>query len=353
MRVVVTGIGLATPLGNQFWECVSKGIIKTFCVSGYEKGALKIEYLLLEAVKKAVSDANITDDLLKKSANTVSSSKGTVIYRRINLDGFMPNIISRHFGCTGPSLNIISACATGLSSIIIGANIIKSKRASTVIAGGVDSCLTDFVISAFDKLGVLAKDSVCRPYSKNRSGFVLSEGACVVILEEFSQAKSRGAAIYGEITGFSSLGDAYHITSMNPNGDTIKKAVEICLNRSRTSLHEIDYINTHGTGTIENDLIETKALKDMFTFNRCNIPLSSTKPVTGHMLGASGAGEFIIGLLAMKEQFIPPTINLNEPDPLCDLDYIPNIGRKKNINKFLKLSYGFGGHVSCVEVTKL
>jgi 3-oxoacyl-[acyl-carrier-protein] synthase II len=171
-------------------------------------------------------------------------------------------------------------------------------------------------------------------------------------LEELNHAQKRGAKIYGEITGWASLGDAYHITSLNPSGDTIIQAIKICLEKSGSNQEEIDYINTHGTGTKENDLGETVALKKFFGRKIENIPISSTKGVTGHMLGASGAVELAICLTAMGEIFIPPTANFIEPDPLCDLDYVPNKGRNHKINKLLKLSYGFGGHVSCIEVKK-
>lgn len=320
MRIVVTGIGLVTPFGENLWESVSSGRVNRFAglrVCGFVD-------LAREAMNKAISDAGLSrlDDV----GVTISSSKGRD----------MPSLI----GTNAPVINVISACATGLNSIIIGVNIIRTGRAKIVLSGGVDSCLNEFMLSGYRKLGVLARDGICRPYSKNRSGFVISDGACVIVLEELEHARQRRAKLYGEITGWAALSDAYHITSMDPSGEAIAHAIRLCIGG------HIDYINTHGTGTIENDLIETRAIKKIFGYD---VPLSSTKGVTGHMLGASGALEFVIGLLAMKEGFIPPTANLDEPDPLCDLDYTPNIGRRHTINRFLTLSYGFGGHVACVE----
>lgn len=349
MRVVVTGIGLVTPLGDAFWECVSQGVVKGFKINGYKEGPDRFIDLALDAAQKAILDSKLSPQILYTAGVTVSSSKGNIVYRQITN---MPNVIGEKLGCFGPTINTISACATGLNSIIMGANIIKTGRAKVVIAGAADSCLTDFVISGFSRLGVLAKDGVCRPYSRNRSGFVLSEGAGVVVLEELEHARARNAGIYGEITGYASLSDAYHETSPNPSGETIIKAIDVCLKKSGTNRDEIDYINTHGTGTKENDFVETKALKKVFGKKAYDIPINSTKAVTGHMLGASSAVEFVVGLLAIKNGFIPPTANIGEPDPLCDLDYVPRIGRKKRVNKFLTLSYGFGGHIACVEGKK-
>jgi 3-oxoacyl-[acyl-carrier-protein] synthase II len=346
MRIGVTGIGLVTPFGNDLWECVSKGISKGFKIEGYKTGKDRFIDIAKHAAKKAIQDSNLTKDILKNTGVTLSSSKGGIIFNDVIN---MPNYIGEEFGCHGPSLNIISACATGLNSIIIGLNIIRSGRAKVVISGAVDACLNEFIRAGFSKLGVLAKDGICRPYSKNRSGFALSEGACAIIVEELEHAKKRGAKIYAEITGWASLGDAYHITSLNPSGDTIVNAIKICLQKSGANPEDIDYINTHGTGTIENDCVETVALKKFFGNKISKIPISSTKGVTGHMLGATGAVEMAICLLAMQKKYVPPTANFEFPDPLCDLDYTLNRGRPHLINRFLNLSYGFGGHVTCIE----
>jgi len=345
MRIVVAGIGVVTPLGDDYWECVSKGMVKGYSVRGYENSRNRLLDITNNAMKKASLDAGLSSEELEATGVTISSSKG-------NISQVVQDLASG-IKCEGPKLNVVSACATGLNSIIMGAGLIKTGRAKVVLAGGADSCKTDFITSAFSKIGVLARDNVCRPYSRNRSGFVLSEGACVVVLEEYEHAKKRNAKIYGEVSGWSSLSDAYHITSLDPLGTTIACAIEQCVDKAGVLLGEIDYINTHGTGTIGNDLVETTAIKKVFGKEAFKIPTSSTKAVTGHMLGASGAFEFVVGLLAMRESFIPPTANYDEPDPLCDLDYTPNIGRKKELSNFITLSYGFGGHIAVVSGRKI
>ncbi len=346
MRIVITGLGLITPLGNDLWECVSKGITKDFKIQGYKTGKDRFIDIAKDAARRAIQDSSLSKNILKDAGITLSSSKGGIIYK----DVFnMPNLIGEEFGCSGPTLNVISACATGLNSIIIGLNIIRSGRAKVVIAGAADACLNNFISAGFARMGVLARDSICRPYSKNRSGFVLSEGACAIIIEDLDHAKNRGANIYAEITGWASLGDAYHITSLNPSGDTLVNAIRICLQKSGSRPEDIDYINTHGTGTKENDAVETIALKKFFGKRAYEIPISSTKGVTGHMLGATGAVETAICLLAMQENYVPPTANFECYDSSCDLDYTFNTGKKHFINRFLNLSYGFGGHVSCIE----
>jgi len=236
-----------------------------------------------------------------------------------------------------------------LHSVIMGARLIRSGRAKIVLAGGTDACLTEFMQSAYSRLGVVTSDC-CRPYDRNRSGFVLSEGAAVLILEEEQYACQRGAGIYGRISSWASVSDSYHLTSFDPAADTLSRAIDLC--RERSGSQPLDYINTHGTGTVSNDLVETQAIKKSLGKAAWQVPLSSVKPVTGHLLAASGSLELIISLLAMKEDFIPPTANLTVPDPLCDLDYTPRAGRKADINRSLTISSGFGGHVAVLEVER-
>ena len=399
-KIVITGIGLITPLGDtisDFWEAVSKGSSpEDFAVSGVNgntpfnqwKSALKGDKKLgdgvvsgaqrsnargtirgnlsttprfiklgLLAAQKAVADAKLFPATLTEAAVTISSSKGSLPLSDFGAGMFngapgeAGRYVAREFGCCGPVLNVISACATGLDSIISGARLIKAGRTKTVLAGGVDACLTDFMISGYSRLGVLA-DGLCQPYDNKRTGFVLSEGAAVFVLEEETQARLRGAKIYGELSSWASFNDGYHITSADPEAETLAGAVRQCLQRSGTKPDAIDYISTHGTGTKENDVLETKGLKKSLGECVYGIPMSSIKPVTGHMLAASGALEFITGLLAMENNFVPPTININDPDPLCDLDYVPNIGRSHTVNNFLTFSSGFGGHVAVAEVNK-
>ena len=397
--VVVTGIGLVTPSGDtieSFWDAVSqrtcpRGLSSLFCSDnigtregldlpprgksaggGVSDFSIKKQYsgcdrfihFALDAADSAVRDAALSKNMLKEAGITISSSKGGIGYiggPASNRDIYSPSpcvqglgphmaasICAEWFGCCGPCLCVISACATGLSSIIIGANLIKTGRAKIVLSGGTDACLTEFMISAYSRLGVLASD-YCRPYDKRRTGFKLSEGAAVVVLEEKNSALNRNVKIYGEITGQASLNEGYHITSINPDAETISEAIKL----ASQDVSSIDYINTHGTGTVENDIIETQALKKALGRNAYSIPMSSTKSAVGHMLGASGAVEFIVGLLAIKEGFVPPTMNLSCPDPRCDLDYTPILGKRRELKNFLTLSYGFGGHICAVEVKKV
>ena len=375
-KVVVTGIGFVTPTGNtisKLWGAISSGLSKEVYIKNSVNKPDKFLQLAVDAAKDAIVDSDVSKDILSKAGITISSSKGGIAYigqylrektddkpmfwNKLYVGNYYKDEIgpqmaavrcAARFGCKGPSLNVISACATGLNSIIMGAEFIKTKRAKVVLAGGTDACLTEFMVSAYKKLGVLAKD-LCRPYDVKRSGFLLSEGAAVVVLEEKEHAQRRGAKIYCEITGYASLGDGYSETSINPNAKTIEKAIRLtCMN-----LETIDYINTHGTGTWKNDKIETLALKNTFGTKILKIPVSSTKPITGHMLGASGALEFIICILAMENNFIPPTLNLTEHDHFCDLDYTPIKGKRHNIKKALTLSYGFGGHIAAAEISEI
>lgn len=360
--VVVTGIGLVTPVGDtieSFWDAVSGDGVSDYSVKKQYSGCGRFIHFALNAASSAVRDAVLSlpeeEDMLSGAGVTISSSKGGIGYMEGEKTSFhdmypymASSICAERFGCYGPCLSVISACATGLSSIIIGVNLIKTGRAKVVLSGGTDSCLTEFMISAYSRLGVLSGD-YCRPYDKRRTGFKLSEGAAVVVLEEKNSALNRNVKIYGEITGVASLNEGYHITSINPDAETIKEAIKL----ASQDVSSIDYINTHGTATIENDIIETLALKKAFGKYADTIPMSSTKAVTGHMLAASGAAEFIVGLLAIKENFVPPTMNLSCPDPRCDLDYTPIKGKRRELRKFLTLSYGFGGHVCAVEAKKI
>lgn len=364
MNVVITGIGFVTPLGNavnELWEAVSKGKPSIFSIPDNNGDLPRFVEFAFRAAGRAIADARLFSDVLADAAVTISSSKG-------DLSNLAPagsrallascrggpeaagRFVAQRFGCRGPVLNVISACATGLHSVIVGARLIKSGRAKVVLAGGTDACLTEFMKSAYARLGVLARDCCC-PYDKNRSGFVLSEGAAVVVLEEEEFASRRGASIYGRISSWASVADAYHLTAFDPAADTVAQAIRQCLRRSGSRPREINYINTHGTATVNNDLMETQAIKKAFGRVAYQVPLSSVKPVTGHQLAASGSLELIISLLAMKKSFIPPTGNLTDPDPLCDLDYTPQQGRKAQLDKFLTISSGFGGQVGVVEVS--
>lgn len=217
-----------------------------------------------------------------------------------------------------------------------------------MIAGGTEASITPLGVGAFCAMGAISANpdpnTSCRPFSRNRDGLVMGEGAAALILESLESAINRGADIYGEITGYGSAADAFHITSPASGGEGAVRAMELALGQSRLDKEEIKYINAHGTATIYNDKIETEAIKGFFGKHAYNIPISSTKSMTGHMMGAAGAIEAIFTLMTLKTGVIPPTLNLDEPDPDCDLDYVPGVARKTVLHAAMSNSLGFGGH---------
>jgi len=256
--------------------------------------------------------------------------------------------ISIEYGLTGPCLTISTACASSANAIGEAFRQIRDGYADVMLAGGAESFLTYGVFRSWEALRVLASEDPedpsksCKPFSKNRSGLVLGEGAAVVVLEEMERAVRRGAPLYAEIIGYGSTSDAFHITKPSLEGQS--RAISEALGDARLSPDTVDYINAHGTATQWNDLLETQAVKKVFGDYAFKIPISSTKSMHGHAIGAAGAIEFIVSLLALKNQAIPPTINLDQPDPECDLDYVPNIGRAgARVNTVMSNSFAFGG----------
>jgi len=256
--------------------------------------------------------------------------------------------ISIEYGLTGPCLTISTACASSANAIGEAFRQIRDGYADVMLAGGAESFLTYGVFRSWEALRVLAAEDPedpsksCKPFSKNRSGLVLGEGAAVVVLEEMERAVRRGAPLYAEIIGYGSTSDAFHITKPSLEGQS--RAISEALGDARISPNTVDYINAHGTATQWNDLLETQAVKKVFGDDAYKIPISSTKSMHGHTIGAAGAIEFIVSLLVLKNQAIPPTINLDQPDPECDLDYVPNIGRNGvRVNTVMSNSFAFGG----------
>ncbi len=256
--------------------------------------------------------------------------------------------ISIEYGLTGPCLTLSVACASSASAIGEAFRQIRDGYVDVMLAGGVESFLTYGGFRSWEALRVLAVEDPddpsksCKPFSKNRSGLVLGEGAGVLALEEMERALGRGAPIYGEILGYGSTSDAFHITKPSLGGQS--RAISEALKEAGISSEEIDYINAHGTATQWNDLLETQAIKEVFGDYAYKIPVSSTKSMHGHTIGAAGAIEFIVSLLAIKHQAVPPTINLDQPDPECDLDCVPNVGRKGvKVNTVMSNSFAFGG----------
>jgi 3-oxoacyl-[acyl-carrier-protein] synthase II len=259
-----------------------------------------------------------------------------------------PGQISIYFGCRGPNSSVVTACATGNHSIGEASRIIQRGDADAMIAGGVESTITPLAVAGFCALKALSTrnnepEKASRPFEKNRDGFVMSEGAGILVLENLESAKQRGASIFAEVIGFGCNADAYHITAPSPGGEGAARCMQIAIDDADIKPGDIDYINAHGTSTPMNDLSETIAMKTVFKDHVKNLPVSSTKSMTGHLLGAAGGVEAIFSILSIKHGIIPPTINYDEPDPECDLDYVPNVARKKDVRIVMSNSFGFGG----------
>lgn len=259
-----------------------------------------------------------------------------------------PGHISIRFGAKGPNLSTVTACATGTHSIGDAYHIIKRGDADAMIAGGAESTITPLAIAGFNVMKALSTRNddparASRPFDKGRDGFIMAEGAGIVVLEEYDSAKKRGAKIYAEVVGYGATGDAYHITAPGPDGEGAARCMKMALKNAGMNPEEVDYINAHGTSTHFNDLYETMAIKSVFGDQAGKLMVSSTKSMTGHTLGAAGGIEAVYSLLAMERCAVPPTINYEDPDPECDLDYVPNQARQAEVRVALSNSLGFGG----------
>lgn len=399
-RIVVTGLGAVTPLGNDVtstWGNIKKGmsgIAKAVRidvdkidvklageVKGFEpenfmdrKEARRMgrfSQLAIAAAKMAFEDAGLQMGVNVRSERTgvwIGSGIGGLGefeeqyrkflekgQRRVNpftIPMFIPDMaagrVSIELGAKGINNCSVTACASGANSIGDSYRAIQYGNADVIVAGGAEASITEMTIAGFSNMTALSTNpdpkTASRPFDKNRDGFVIAEGAGIIVLEELEHARSRGAHIYGEIIGYGSTGDAYHITSPAPEGEGAARAMKLALQDAAVTPEQIDYINAHGTSTPLNDLNETKAIKEVFKEHACRLAVSSTKSMTGHMLGAAGGVEAIFSLLAIKEGILPPTINYETPDEELDLDYVPNVARKQNIDIAVSNSLGFGGH---------
>jgi 3-oxoacyl-[acyl-carrier-protein] synthase II len=258
-------------------------------------------------------------------------------------------LVSMRFNAKGPNYATISACATSAHAIGDAFRTIQYGDADLVITGGSEATVTPMAIGGFANMKALSErnetpETASRPFDATRDGFVMGEGGGIVILEDLEHAKNRGARIYAEIVGYGATGDAYHLTAPAPEGEGAQRAMRRAMQDARLLPADIDYINAHGTSTPANDLNETKAIKAVFGDLATTVHVSSTKSMTGHMLGAAGAVEFIIGALAVRDCVIPPTINYETPDPELDLNYTPNVAVNRPVRSVLSNSFGFGGH---------
>jgi 3-oxoacyl-[acyl-carrier-protein] synthase II len=398
-RVVVTGLGIVSPLGigqEENWDAVSNGKsgigpitrfdpkdvnakiageVKNFNPEDYvdKKEIKKMDTFLhysLAAGKMAVEDSGlvIDDENAERVGVLVGSGLGGLStiekYHSLMLEKgpkkispfFIPMLIvnlapghlSMHFGCKGPNLSIVTACATGNHSIGEAFKIIQRGDADAMIAGGVESTITPLAVGGFCAMKALSTrndepERASRPFEKDRIGFVMAEGAGIIVLEEMESAKKRGARIHGEITGFGCNSDAHHITAPSPGGEGAARCMNLALNDAGLNPEDIDYVNAHGTSTYMNDLCETQGMKSVFKESAKKLWVSSTKSMTGHLLGAAGGVESVFSLLTIKNNVVPPTINYETPDPECDLDYVPNTAREKQVGKVMSNSFGFGG----------
>lgn len=261
--------------------------------------------------------------------------------------------VSIQLGLRGPTRCLATACATGADCIGEGYEMIRRGTVPLMIAGGVEASLTRFAISAFCSCKVLSRrndepERASRPFDQDRDGFVMGEGVGLVVLEERERALARGARIYAEVVGYGATADAFHMTSPDTTGAPMARAIQNALGEAGVPPTAIDYINAHGTSTEMNDKVETQAIKMAFGSHASRLPISSTKSMTGHLVGAAGAVEFIATAMSIRDSFVHPTINLENPDPECDLDYVPNVGRPRSISFAVSNSLAFGGHNACL-----
>lgn len=398
-RVVVTGLGALSPLGNDAetsWKNAIGGVsgigpitrvesdeypakvaaeLKDFNIENHmdKKEARKMDRFTQYAVvaaKMAVQDAglNITDEIAPRVGVWVGSGIGGLETLESQFEIFLtkgPRRVSPFFvpmmipdmatgqisialGAKGVNSCTVTACATGTNSIGDAFKVIQRGDADAMITGGTEAPLTRMSFAGFSANKALSTNpdpkTASRPFDKNRDGFVMGEGAGIVVLEELEHALARGAKIYGEIIGYGSTGDAYHITAPAQDGEGGARAMQEAIKDAGIKPEEIDYINAHGTSTYYNDKYETKAIKTVFGDHAYKLAVSSTKSMTGHLLGAAGGIEAIFSVMAIKDGIIPPTINIETPDEECDLDYVPDKAREQDVNIVLSNSLGFGGH---------
>lgn len=265
--------------------------------------------------------------------------------------------VTQYFKIKGTSYTVSTACASATHAMINSFYQIQLGNEKIMVTGGTDACITPYVFAGFDVIRAMSTrnddpQKACRPFDRERDGFVMGEGSGILIFEELEHAKQRGAHIYGEVVGFGMTSDAYHLTEPNPDGNALSKAIKDALQTGGISPEEIDYINPHGTSTPLNDKVESKAIKNVFGKYAFQIPISATKSITGHLMGSAGGVEAIAVIMSLEKGIIHPTLNYEYPDPECDLDYVPNQPRKKDVNTAISISAGFGGVNSAIIFRK-
>ena len=398
-RVVITGLGLVTPLGigvDETWSALCEGRsgigeISRFDTSAFttkiagevkgfnaedflpKKDAKRTEKFIAYAVaaaRMALENARLTIDatngprvgvitgcglggleMLELTARTVQDKgpkRCSPFFIPMIIGNMAPGMISIQLGAKGPNISVATACAAGAHAIGDACNTIVRGQADAMITGGVESVITPTCIAGFNAMKALSTRNdeptrASRPFDRDRDGFVVGEGAGMLILEDLEHALSRGAPILAEMVGYGQSGDGYHMTSPSPDGDGMIRCMQAAIDSAGISGDVIDYINAHGTSTPLNDLYETRAIKKVFGDFAKRVPISSTKSMTGHLLGGAGGIETAFTVLTVINGIIPPTINLENPADECDLDYVPNVARKAQVRYALSNSFGFGG----------
>ena len=399
-RVVITGAGAVTPVGNDvatMWESIKAGrsgiaTITRFDVSdlgtkfagvveGFDAAERlgrkearrmdRISHLALEACHQTIASSRLLETPVNRDrvGVVIGSSAGgiaTVLAQGEVLKNRGPNRVNPffipmmlvdtpsaqagiEFGFRGPNMAVVTACATGTNAIGESFEMVARGASDAILAGGTDAALMPLTIAGFNVMGALSTHNqdpagACRPFDTDRDGFVVSEGAVVMMLEELEHAKARDATIYAEIVGYGTSVDAHHMAAPLSTGESAALTVQRALDRAGMDPTEVEYINAHGTATRLNDVTETTAIKRVFGDHAYKLAVSSTKSMTGHLLAGAGALEALICVKALQDGIIPPTINLKNPDPECDLDYVPNQARPADINVAMSNSFGFGGH---------
>lgn len=407
-RAVITGLGVISPVGNnldEFWNNLIEGKSGIGLLTRFDTTDLptkvaaevknfeptdwinkkesrhmdRFAQFALAAAKMALQDSGLDlEKVDKERAGTVMGcgiggvttfeeqkevlmSKGSGRVTPFFVPMLIGNMAAAHlsieFGLQGSSMTIVTACASATNAIGEALRIIQRGEADVVFCGGTEAPITSLAFAGFCAAKTMSTEKknpeqACRPFDKRRSGFVMGEGAGVLILESLEHAQARGAHIYAELAGYGSTSDAYHITTPVPGGAGAIRAMRLALKDAEVSAEDVDYINAHGTSTGPNDSVETAAIKTVFGSVATKLAISSTKSMTGHLMGAAGAIEAIICALSIEQGVIPPTTNYGEPDPECDLDYVPNIARKQEVNVAMSNSLGFGGHNATVVIKK-
>jgi 3-oxoacyl-[acyl-carrier-protein] synthase II len=403
-RVVVTGIGMVTPVGldtETSWDGLVNGRSGIGPITQFDDKAIPTQiageihgfepekyiepkeikkmdrfiHLAIAASQMAVdaSGLKITPENADRVGVMVSAGMGGLpaierVYDAYREKGFRritpffipmtiineaAGILSIRYGAKGPNISIVTACATGTHSIGEAARTIERGDADAMIAGGTESCICPLGVGGFNAMKALSTRNnepqrASRPFDAERDGFIMGEGSGVVVLEEMDAAVKRGARIYAEVIGYGASGDAYHITAPAPNGEGAARCMNMALRDAGIEPASMGYINAHGTSTKFGDELESSAIKTVFGAHAYKIPVSSTKSMTGHLLGAAGGVEAVISILALDHGVLPPTINLENPDPECDLDYIPNQSREMKVDIAMSNSFGFGGTNACL-----